>query len=148
MRFSLSLCLLPLLLSLCHSVSSSIVRFSLGSSSCICLSFHGHWVVGTCSAKEVVVLAVVGESTSPMAAGSGGNSSGFVLTPHKLAICMLTHAYASPASASPPFRALPADARRRLALFLLDHSKVSSILFFPPLCLRLSFSCPKSSSAN
>ncbi|CAK9272339.1 unnamed protein product [Sphagnum jensenii] len=58
-----------------------------------------------------------------MAAGSGGNSSGFVLTPHKLAICMLTHAYASPASASPPFRALPADARRRLALFLLDHSK-------------------------
>jgi hypothetical protein len=78
-----------------------------------------------------VLLAVVGESTSPMAAGSGGNSSGFVLTPHKLAICMLTHAYASPASASPPFRALPADARRRLALFLLDHSKVSSILFFP-----------------
>ncbi len=52
---------LPLLLCLSHSVSSVIVR--LGSSSCLCLcfSFHGHWVVGTCSAKEGVVLAVVGE---------------------------------------------------------------------------------------
>ena len=34
--------------------------------------------------------------------------SGFVLTPHKLAMCMLMHAYAAPSSATPPFCALPA----------------------------------------
>lgn len=63
-----------------------------------------------------------GEGWVAMASGSGG--SGFLLTPHKLAMCMLMHAYASPSSATPPFCALPGPARHRLALFLLHHSRV------------------------
>lgn len=38
---------------------------------------------------------------------------------------MLMHAYAAPSSASPPFCALPSSARHRLALFLLDQTRVS-----------------------
>ncbi|XP_024372271.1 anaphase-promoting complex subunit 5 [Physcomitrium patens] len=50
---------------------------------------------------------------------------GFVLTSHKVAMCMLLQAYASPSSASPPFCVLPSSARHRLALFLLDQTRVT-----------------------
>lgn len=59
-----------------------------------------------------------------MVGGSSGGR-GFILTSHKVAMCMLMHAYASPSSASPPFCALPSSARHRLALFLLDQTRVT-----------------------
>lgn len=58
-----------------------------------------------------------------MAGVSVGGSRGFVLTSHKVSMCMLLQAYASPASATPPFCELPSSARHRLALFLLDQTK-------------------------
>lgn len=48
-----------------------------------------------------------------------------MLTSHKVAMCMLMHAYAAPSSASPPFCALPSSGRHRLALFLLDQTRVT-----------------------
>ncbi|KAJ7540658.1 hypothetical protein O6H91_10G025000 [Diphasiastrum complanatum] len=54
---------------------------------------------------------------------SGHGGSGFVLTPHKLSMCLLLQAYVLPSAWSRPLSLLSSPIRHQLALFLLDLSK-------------------------
>ncbi|KAH7280279.1 hypothetical protein KP509_37G059300 [Ceratopteris richardii] len=50
-------------------------------------------------------------------------TTGFVLTPHKLSMCILLQAYALPSSTSPPLPQLPLPTRHKFSLFVLQMIK-------------------------
>ncbi|EFJ22492.1 hypothetical protein SELMODRAFT_104828 [Selaginella moellendorffii] len=59
-------------------------------------------------------------------------AAGFVLTPHKLSMCVLLQLYAAPPALTPPFP-LPAAVRHQLALFLLGLAKACDGFLEPTL---------------
>ncbi|BFI29386.1 anaphase-promoting complex subunit 5 [Marchantia polymorpha subsp. ruderalis] len=60
-----------------------------------------------------------------------GAPSRFVLTPHKLVMCILLNAVAAPRQGSTSLVALPLSSRHRLARLLLDFVKASASLLEP-----------------